>query len=49
MKYYLLAVLIIAVFTSCNGEQSDTKKQAVKIQTAMVENRPGTMPAKEGS
>lgn len=49
MKYFLFTVLIIAVFTSCNGEQSDAKKQAEKIQTAMVENRPGTMPAKEGS
>ncbi len=49
MKYFFLPIIIIAVFTCCNGQQNDAKKKAEEIQTSMTETQAGTMPAKEGS
>ncbi len=49
MKYLLNVFFIFFILASCNSQQSDAVNQAKEVQSAIQENRPGTMPTADGS
>jgi hypothetical protein len=49
MKRLFIPLFIGFLVTSCNNQQSDARKQAEQIQSAIKENRPGTISTAEGA
>ncbi len=49
MKYLLNFFFIFFILASCNSQQGDAVNQAKEVQSAIEENRPGTMPTADES
>lgn len=47
MKYSFFTSILLLIFVSCQGQQSNALKQLKAVEAAILENRPGTMQATE--
>lgn len=48
MKHLFFFCFALLILTSCSSQQSDAVKQAKEVQSAIEQNRPGTIPATDG-